>query len=220
MSAEEPIAEENDSEAEDSEEQSSTPLITEDELREQYEDEGKTFTQIGEELDVTPSTISYYAKKYGIQATTSQSYEGTEVDDPDWLREKYHDEGLSMQEVGDLVGCSDGTVMRYMRKHDIEPRAARQGGSSEPGPFHIVESVKGVGPAKIGALEERGLENDEDVNELLDEVGVVSDAGDEDATGLAETHGWSEDLAEAVSDQLQAGEPASDESDDDEESEE
>lgn len=215
---EEESSTEAESEAESTdEEESSGSLLTREELVTAHEDMGKSFTEIAEELDVTPSTISYYAKKYGIESTSQhQSYEGTKVDDPEWLQEQYHDNELSMQEVGDLVGASDGTVMRYMQKHDIEPRRARSAGSTEPGPFEITESVRGVGAAKIGALEERGLEGDDDVAELE----VVSDPEDDEAVaGLAETHGWSENLAESVLEQLEEGEPAT-QNEEDEASEE
>ena len=195
---------------EESEEQSSRSLLTRDELLELYEDEGMSFTEIAHHYDVTPSTISYYARKYNIETSHNRtSFEGSELDSEEYLQEKYWDEEMTMQEIADEFGCSDGTVMRYMRKYEITPR--RQGSSdSEPSPFQIVESVKGVGPAKIQALEERGFESDEDLVGLP----VMSDPEDEDAeAGLAETHGWSESLAERVVEQLEIGEPVEEEDD-------
>jgi transcriptional regulator with XRE-family HTH domain len=42
--------------------------------------------------------------------------------DPDLLRELYHDEGLSQTEVGDELGCDQATVSKWMRKFGIETR--------------------------------------------------------------------------------------------------
>lgn len=43
--------------------------------------------------------------------------------DPEWLRQKYHGEGMSLGEVAAEAGCSDATVRRHMVEHGIERRS-------------------------------------------------------------------------------------------------
>jgi hypothetical protein len=42
--------------------------------------------------------------------------------DEEWLREKYHRERLSAVDMAELAGCTDETILRYMRKFDIPRR--------------------------------------------------------------------------------------------------
>ena len=42
------------------------------------------------------------------------------LDDPEFLREKYHDEDMTQGEIGELVGVTASTVSHYMKKHDVE----------------------------------------------------------------------------------------------------
>lgn len=43
--------------------------------------------------------------------------------DPEWLREKYYDEGLTLEEIADESGlASDVTILRNMEKHGLERR--------------------------------------------------------------------------------------------------
>lgn len=42
--------------------------------------------------------------------------------DPDWLRRKYYDEGLTWPEIADVADCSLACVQKWMNRHDIQPR--------------------------------------------------------------------------------------------------
>jgi uncharacterized protein YjcR len=42
------------------------------------------------------------------------------LNDPSWLREKYHEQGMGVVEISEQLGCSNSTVSRWMKKHDIE----------------------------------------------------------------------------------------------------
>jgi transcriptional regulator with XRE-family HTH domain len=44
-------------------------------------------------------------------------------DDPERLRELYHEEGLSQAEIGDRLGVSQNAVQLWMIDHDIDTRA-------------------------------------------------------------------------------------------------
>lgn len=43
--------------------------------------------------------------------------------DSDWLAGKYHGEGMTTREIADELDCSNGTISRWLKKHDIESRA-------------------------------------------------------------------------------------------------
>lgn len=44
----------------------------------------------------------------------------------EWLREKYHTEGLTGDEIADLAGCARTTIYDWMQRHDI-PRDRGEG---------------------------------------------------------------------------------------------
>lgn len=52
--------------------------------------------------------------------------------DPDWLRRKYHDEGLTQAEIASECSVSPRTIRRYMTKFDIETRTLQ----GEQHPLH------------------------------------------------------------------------------------
>jgi transposase len=43
--------------------------------------------------------------------------------DESWLREKYHEEGLDMNEIGEACGVTGKTIQYWFNKHDIERKA-------------------------------------------------------------------------------------------------
>jgi DNA-directed RNA polymerase specialized sigma subunit len=108
---------------EESTETQSNPLDDPELLRELYHDEGMTQAEIGEEYGVTSSTVSHYMSKHEVE-TRANVVTDERLEDPEWLREKYGEEELTMQEIADIIGCSDGTVMR--RLHDIEDLEIRR----------------------------------------------------------------------------------------------
>jgi transposase len=40
----------------------------------------------------------------------------------DWLHEKYVKDGLTQKEIADIVGCSQHTISRWIRKHNIDTK--------------------------------------------------------------------------------------------------
>lgn len=43
--------------------------------------------------------------------------------DKDWLKKKYVDDGMSMSQIGDLLGCTKHPVYRALKKHGLQARA-------------------------------------------------------------------------------------------------
>lgn len=63
-------------------------------------------------------TQSEHATHHALQNTET----GVPWQQRDILKELYIDEGLSLKEVGEKLGCSTPTVLRWMKKHGIERR--------------------------------------------------------------------------------------------------
>jgi hypothetical protein len=127
-----------------------SPLEDAEWLAEQYAsggDDGQGLTQAEiAELDgiveyhdgpVTSSTVSYYMNKHGIE-TRMNVITDDRLDDREWLRDAYlgDDDGgtgepMTMQEIADEIGCSDGTVMRRLHKFGIPIRRSSDSESDE-----------------------------------------------------------------------------------------
>jgi len=139
------MPEENDSEeaAEEAEEEEYNPLDDPEYLEAVYNGDelvegGATQAQIGEEHGVTSSTVSHYMKKHGIE-TRANTITDERLEDEEWLRNAYlgeEDGGegdrMTMQDIADEIGCSDGTVMRRLHKFEIPVRrSATEGDDGE-----------------------------------------------------------------------------------------
>ncbi|SFC24126.1 hypothetical protein SAMN05444422_10621 [Halobiforma haloterrestris] len=96
------------------------PWRDEGRLRELYVEQEMTMTEVGDELGCSHKTIENWLKKHGIPKRPK----GTpELKDPDWLRQKYHTEGLTLCEIADELELADHTpVLRGMQNHGIERR--------------------------------------------------------------------------------------------------
>jgi len=44
--------------------------------------------------------------------------------DEEWIRGQYVDDGLTQQEIAEKAGCSQHTISRWLRHHDIETRGS------------------------------------------------------------------------------------------------
>jgi DNA-binding transcriptional regulator YiaG len=62
----------------------------------------------------------------------------------EWLREKYHGEGLTTTEIGEIFGVTSATISYWMDKHDIETKPRSQQGPSAEERFW--EKVEKRGP--------------------------------------------------------------------------
>lgn len=133
-------------EADEAEEQETqpSPLNDPEFLREKYHAEELTQEEIGQ-LDevvehhggaVTSSTVSHYMNKHDVE-TRANVIEDDRLDDEEWLQAAYEGEveglgdedGATMQQIADEIGCSDGTIMR--RLHQIEGLEIRRSRDSD-----------------------------------------------------------------------------------------
>ena len=103
-------------------------------LREQYCVNTKSQLEIADECGVTQGTIYLWMEKHGIEAREMDEAVATgDLDllkDADWLRSKYHDEGLSTLEIGEITGFNSSTVRDFMNRHGIETRIMSRACSS------------------------------------------------------------------------------------------
>jgi len=76
----------------------------------------KSVPAIAERCNVTPSTIRVWARRYGLPHFS----EARPYNDPERLREMYHDEGKNLAEIGDELGCSKAWVGQKMDEFGIE----------------------------------------------------------------------------------------------------
>jgi len=60
----------------------------------------------------------------------------------DWLREKYWEEGLNLEEIGEIAGVSGDTILRWMKKHDIDRRPT--GGKVSPSQEEYIDALQQV----------------------------------------------------------------------------
>jgi hypothetical protein len=100
-------------------------------LEQKYLDEGLSLQQVAEAWGVKNSVSAFcWLKYYGIpRRSQSEAQRRYPRPDAEWLREKYHAEGLSLAEIARLTGApTASTVHGWMRSYDIptRPRTSRE----------------------------------------------------------------------------------------------
>ncbi|WP_161973239.1 HNH endonuclease [Halostella litorea] len=70
------------------------------------------------------------------QSSTSKPYR-----DEERLRELYHDRGLTTREIADELGCTNGTVSKYLNEFDIDTRPNWKAGVEAAREANRVEKV-------------------------------------------------------------------------------
>lgn len=93
-------------------------------LRREYHDKERTLYEIADEFDMTATGIAHWMDKHGIERRDNrdaQRPEGKHTD-PEWLRERYHTDGMTLQEVADEAGVSVSQVHKWMDDYGIERR--------------------------------------------------------------------------------------------------
>lgn len=121
------------------------PYHDKDTLGGLYHGEQMTAAEIGEKFGVTQATITRWLKKNGIETRTSQEsreLRGTQYTpdpegphgDPEWLREKYIGEGMTLTEMAEEAGVAhESVIIHHMDKHGIERRTAGDYLRKDPG---------------------------------------------------------------------------------------
>lgn len=115
------------------------PLRDEEYMRELYNRRGQTTEDIAEAHGYHKTTVSKWLKRHDIEVNSGGKDSIEDLDDGEYLREQYVDRGLSTTEIAEKHDCSDVTVGRWLKKHDIE---TRQFGKKAPEELQDKETLK------------------------------------------------------------------------------
>ena len=85
-----------------------------------YWDEGYSLADVGDVYDSDGVTVLNFMKDEGIPRRTPDQEKGTAWKDADRLRRLYWDEGLTLEEIGDKLGCTAGTAGRWMERLGVD----------------------------------------------------------------------------------------------------
>lgn len=115
-------------------------------LNRRYIEEQATIAEIADELHATQATVLRAMRRLGVKARSSgetRKLRGTggrrifqQLEDPEWLYERYVTRMMTSGEIGAEIGCSDGPVWRALVHFGI-PR--RKPGLARPGHNHPVK---------------------------------------------------------------------------------
>jgi hypothetical protein len=101
-------------------------------MRVQYIDKNKSTGEISEELDCSHTTVWRWLQRHGIETREPTRTPDARLRDPEWVRARYHGDGLTQAGIGELCDCCAKTVREWMDDHGIETRSrgGRGGGST------------------------------------------------------------------------------------------
>jgi len=98
----------------------------EDWLREKIHKEGLLLSEVADEANVTPGTITRWRKKHNIKARSSEETQRLLVDerlrDEEWMEQKYLKEQKDITEISKICSVGRGTVFRWLNRHEINTR--------------------------------------------------------------------------------------------------
>lgn len=110
----------------DSPEKSTEPKYRDEQwLREKYTKDGLGTAKIADLCDVHQQTIWRWLKRHGIPRRTLSEARGgdTRLHNSNWVYKQYWIKERSTYDIAKQCGVSHDTVLRWMKKHDIERRS-------------------------------------------------------------------------------------------------
>jgi transposase len=119
---------------------------------------GLSVEQIAKRFDRDPSTVSYWMRKYELEAPNRDKYAAKGGIDREVLQ-TFVEEGRSIGQIATAVGLSKGTVRHWLRKHGLTTRGRGQvtatATAREAGMLAITRECPTHGPSEF-ILEGRG----------------------------------------------------------------
>ena len=90
-----------------------------------------TCDNCGDSVEKYPSNISESANYCDSDCMYESRNGGAnfarypELTDPDWIRERHHERGMTYEEIADELGCGTSTVSKRANQHGIETRRVK-----------------------------------------------------------------------------------------------
>lgn len=97
-------------------------LYSEEWVREQYLEKGKSTVEIAKEIDCNRTAVNGALKKFGITARGKISKYDL-LRDKEWLKKKYVDEQLTLEEIAEITGSTRGNVGCHLNTMGITLRS-------------------------------------------------------------------------------------------------
>jgi uncharacterized protein YjcR len=98
------------------------PWQEEEILREEYVENNNGYRVLSDAWGCSQSTIQKWVEKFGFEKNDPTDYIDEPWHDEDTLREMYHEQQMTQQEIADELGCSTGSINTWMKRHGIEAR--------------------------------------------------------------------------------------------------
>lgn len=103
-----------------------------EEIERLYWQEGYSLKQLGEHYDTGGVHVLKFMVQNNIPRRTPDQEKGTGWKEPDRLERLYWDEGLTLEEIGNKLGCSASTVSDWMKRLGVD----REKIPEEKPPYH------------------------------------------------------------------------------------
>jgi len=106
-------------------------------LRREYCEKKRTVSDIAGEFDMTTTGITHWMDKHDIERRGQRESQRPDkpYTNPEWLREKYVQEERSMSDIGDECGVTAATILKWLRRHDIDTRTSNTHQMKAPAGF-------------------------------------------------------------------------------------
>src|SRR5882672_8188608 len=95
-------------------------------LEQEYVDHMRTLESIGIEAGTTKHSVRRALKSFGIERRKSTS-KYSQLNDKEWLHRAYLDEKLSIKQIANLIGSTEGNVHSALTHSGIETRGYKEG---------------------------------------------------------------------------------------------
>lgn len=105
----------------------STPehLRDEEHVREIYE-KHNSLSRAADELGICRATLWKHMKKLGIERDDGRNPPDQPWTDKQDLEQLYWEDEMSASEVGNVLGCSRGTITTWLKKHELGVRDKKE----------------------------------------------------------------------------------------------
>ena len=108
-------------------------------LVDKYDAERMSTVEIADECGVSATTINDWLQKHDIprRSNSEAQQNGGKYTSKSWLSEQYTDNKRSMADIADECGVTPATILKWLRRFDIETRGSNRHQKESP-PAHTI----------------------------------------------------------------------------------